>query len=691
MGQQVFRTTTTSVIGYLEYLPADYHSNSNKYPVVFFLHGNGERGVNSTDPSVIDDYINRVTLHGPPKWVKNGTQFPFILISPQLKSNVSNWNTTYIMEVINHCKTYLRIDEKRIYVTGLSLGGGGTWVSSQDQPKLFAAVAPVCGGYNSTSKACGIAAENLPVWAFHGDKDTVVPLSRSENMVNAINACSPTPSPLAKLSIYPGVAHNAWDNAYRPDNTIHTPNVYQWLLSHTNTINGGNKIPSANAGSDKTISTTSTMIYGSGYDADGTISSYLWTKISGPTATLTNSTSKTLSISYLEVGDYVFKLTVTDNSGNTDSDYVRISKVEQTNQVPVSNAGVNKSITLPSNSIEIVGTGSDADGQIVSYKWSKVSGPAVTMTNATTKTLSAANLVAGSYVFRLSVTDDDGAVDTDDMLLKVNAAIAPLVNAGLDKIVKLPTTSISLSGSAVDEGGTIVAYQWSKVSGPSCVLNNSATSTLKLTSLVSGVYVIRLTAKDNDGNTGYDDVTVTVNAPPKANAGSDVVITLPLLSTFVLHGSGTDSDGNIVKYLWSKYSGPNITAQDNNTPDFKLVKLYEGTYVFKFVVTDNTGLTGVDYVTVTVKGEPIITASSASPADVLNDYVKQSSIFGSLDGINRIESSTIAIFGPNGESLYQGPWSLEIEKEVIKEGFYIYNIFQKGERVNSGKIYKKRI
>src|SRR5687768_3496595 len=95
--QQVFKTTKPSVIGYLEYLPRDYHNNSRDYPVVIFLHGRDEKGTNSKDPAALSKTINRVTKLGPPHYVKKGTQFPFILISPQLKSGHGNWPLSYIM------------------------------------------------------------------------------------------------------------------------------------------------------------------------------------------------------------------------------------------------------------------------------------------------------------------------------------------------------------------------------------------------------------------------------------------------------------------------------------------------------------------------------------------------------------------------------------------------------------------
>jgi len=324
--QQVFKTTPTSVIGYYEYVPQDYNANSNKYPVVIFLHGIGERCPNTKDIATLSSSIYMVAKCGPPKYVKNGTQFPFILISPQLKNNYGDWPPNYVMEVINYVKTYLRIDERRIYLTGMSLGGGGAWYTAQDYAKVFAALAPVCGSRNLTSKAINIANEDMPVWAFHGDKDTVVPYMRTVNMVNAINVCKP--NPLAKLTIYPGVAHNAWDYAYRPDHTLHNPNVYEWMMSKTNTVNAGNKIPVASAGGDQTkylSSGTSMSLTGSGSDADGSIVSWNWAKISGPTATLSNTTGTTLKVSSLKAGTYMFRLQVTDSKGNTDSDYVKVT------------------------------------------------------------------------------------------------------------------------------------------------------------------------------------------------------------------------------------------------------------------------------------------------------------------------------------------------------------------------------
>lgn len=515
--QQNFKTTTTSVIGYLEYLPADYLTNSSKYPVVVFLHGIGERGPDSTDPAVLANGISTVTRHGPPKHVRNGTQFPFILISPQLKNSFGVWPTWYVTEVIEHVKKYLRIDERRIYLTGLSLGGGGTWTMAQDFPGMFAAVAPVCGGYNSPAKACAIASENLPVWAFHGDADAVVHMSKSINMVNAINSCLPAPVPPARITIYPGVAHNAWDRAYTPDYTYHKPNVYEWMLSGVNTFNRGNRIPIANAGSDKTTSLRSLALQGSATDSDGSIVSYAWSQISGGAAVLTNTATSRLSLSGLVIGEYMFRLTVMDNAGNTDSDYVRV--VVQ--HAPLANAGTDKSITLPLQKVTVTGSGTDTDGSIVAYNWKQISGPlAATITNASTPTMTAAGMsVSGEWVFELSVKDNAGAVGRDRMRVVVSpdpgvttVNAVPVVSAGADQMITLPTTSLKLTGTASDPDGNIVSYSWSHVSGPArATLTNANAASVSVSGLtVEGFYVYKLTVTDNKGAIAWDKVGVTV-------------------------------------------------------------------------------------------------------------------------------------------------------------------------------------
>jgi hypothetical protein len=599
---------TSSNIGYLQYLPDGYSSNTNKYPVIISLHGIKERGTTSTDPNVIKQSVLTVANVGLAKYIKYGTKYPAIVISPQLKSSYGSWPADYVMQVVNYVKTKLRIDERRIYITGLSLGGGGVWNTIASYPGVFAAAAPMCGVRSSVllNSGCDVSQEMLPVWAFHGDADTVVPYTVSVNHVNAINTCtSPKCNPQSKLTIYPKVGHVVWDKAYKETNVIN------WMLSFTNGTTGStNTAPVANAGSDKTITlpTNSITINGSGSDSDGSIAAYSWTQVSGPsTATLSNKASASLSASSLVSGSYTFQLKVTDNDGAVDTDnvIVKVNSSTSGNALPVANAGSDKSLTLPANSTTLYGSGSDSDGSIASYSWVKKSGGSASLSGTTSKDLKVSSLVAGTYIFTLTVKDNDGGVDTDDVTVVVKSSTttndAPIAKAGSDRVVRLPTSSISISGSGYDSDGTIAGYSWTKVSGAYCTITDANRSMVKLSGLKAGSYVFKLTVKDNDGAVGSDLVTVVVDAPPVVNAGSDRTVTLPI-SSLTLTATASDPDGYIAKYQWSKYSGPIVDFSGASTKTLTINKLYAGTYVFKIEVKDDKGLSSYDYVKVVVNG-----------------------------------------------------------------------------------------
>jgi predicted esterase len=422
-GQQVFKTTSSSVIGYLEYLPEHYHENSNDYPVVIFLHGRGEKGPNSTNPEVLARGVSELTKLGPPHYVKNGTKFPFILISPQLKSGFGDWPTWYIHEVIEHVKKQLRIDENRIYLTGLSLGGGGVWTAAQANPGLFAAIAPVCGSRNSITKADGIARNNLPVWAFHGDKDPTIPLARSVNMVNAINAFHPDPR--ARMTIYPGVKHNAWDKAYKPDHSEHSPNIYEWMLSYTRKSSSSssetiaNIPPVVNAGNDKSISEKEATLdlSGSASDPDGKIKKYEWNKSSGGEVTMDGKYSSRLSISHFKKGTYIFRLTVTDDKGSSQWDEVKVT-VNSTSGTLVAYAGPDRKVKLPVSTYKMSGGATSPDGYIVSYEWRQLDGDHVTILNANQRVMEVLSVsTPGKRTLELIVKDTKGRIASDKVRL----------------------------------------------------------------------------------------------------------------------------------------------------------------------------------------------------------------------------------------------------------------------------------
>jgi predicted peptidase len=193
---------------YLLYLPKN--AAKKKLPLVMFLHGAGERG----------DNLDFVKIHGIPKLIEQGQEFPFIAVSPQCPED-SWWTLEYealkaLLDTI--IKTHL-VDTRRIYLTGLSMGGYRTWYMGGLYPKTFAAIAPVCGGGNLI---VGRQLTHTPVWAFHGDKDDVVPLDESERMVKIVKKAGGK----VKLTVYKNVGHNSWDKAYN------NPKLYEWLLSY---------------------------------------------------------------------------------------------------------------------------------------------------------------------------------------------------------------------------------------------------------------------------------------------------------------------------------------------------------------------------------------------------------------------------------------------------------------------------
>ena len=285
------------------------------------------------------------------------------------------------------------------------------------------------------------------------------------------------------------------------------------------------------------------------------------------------------------------------------------SDVQPSNQAPVSNAGPDQMVTLPTNQVTLAGTGTDSDGTIASYSWTKISGPGGdTIKTPAFAGTTVTGLVTGVYVFRLVVTDNKGATGNDEVQVTVSTLsgnMPPAANAGIDQTIVLPTSQVSLTGLGTDTDGTIISYAWSKVSGPAgeTITTASSANTI-VTGLTAGVYIFRLTVTDNMGATGSDDVQVTVNTlpnvPPTAIAGPDQVITLPV-NQVNLSGSGTDPDGTIVSYSWTKFSGPGgETITTPTTANTSVIGLVAGVYIFKLTVTDNMGAMGTDNMQVTV-------------------------------------------------------------------------------------------
>lgn len=202
----------TESLDYLLSLPEGYSEIGDAWPLVLFLHGAGERGSD----------LERLKLHGPPKLIANGQNIPAIVVSPQCPQN--QWWNSYaetLLALLDEMAASYNVDPDRIYVTGLSMGGFGTWELASRDPGRFAAAAPICGG--GMMIAAYRIGTDLPVWAFHGEDDSVVPLEESQRMVDAMTRRGGN----ARLTVYPGVDHDSWTQTYAD------PEFWEWLFSQS--------------------------------------------------------------------------------------------------------------------------------------------------------------------------------------------------------------------------------------------------------------------------------------------------------------------------------------------------------------------------------------------------------------------------------------------------------------------------
>ena len=488
----------------LIYMPDDYGSTSTHYPLLLFFHGSGESG---TDLSQI---YNSTTAGGPPYLIehggwpesftnpKDGKAYKFIVISPQ--SN-NSWSSSgdEADYMIKYMVANYRVDPSRIYLTGLSAGGGGdieyaahldgneddpTGANNHTRTWKAAAIVPMSAATNRPDQSWGntIAADSVKVWG-QGDPNNDTYGEFTMDDVNYVNIAK------AGFGLFTpnNYGHGGWANIYIPTfrQTINgtSMNIYEWMLS--------------------------------------------------------NSRGAVTQVS-----------------------------------VPLSaSAGSNQTITLPTSSLSLIGTATAATGQTISSSvWTEFSGPAgAKIASAFSMSTTVSSLVAGTYDFRFAITQGNGQTMSSDAVITVNPAAAaapPTVNPGGNQTITLPTSSLTLSGSATAASGkTITAYAWSQVSGPNTAAGSSPSSaSTGVTGLIQGTYTFRLTVTQSDKQTASGTLAVTVNAavvttpPPTGVYGSPSVVaganqtvarnTANLTSTYKITGA------NLSSVTWSKLSAP---------------------------------------------------------------------------------------------------------------------------------------
>ncbi|MEA3396168.1 MAG: prolyl oligopeptidase family serine peptidase [Chloroflexota bacterium] len=210
------QVTRTLHLNYLLSLPRGYETESGaRWPVILFLHGIGERGI----------HPESLKKHGIPKVVEEGKELPFITVSPQCPPRTTWGDHIAALDALLHevVATYM-VDTARSYLTGLSMGGYGTWRLATLYPNRFAAIAPICGGgsvaYGFPQRVCVL--KDVPVWVFHGAQDTTVPLRESEVLVKTLRRCGGK----VRFTVYPEAGHDSWTETYN------NPALYTWFLEH---------------------------------------------------------------------------------------------------------------------------------------------------------------------------------------------------------------------------------------------------------------------------------------------------------------------------------------------------------------------------------------------------------------------------------------------------------------------------
>ncbi|NXA90216.1 K319L protein, partial [Melanocharis versteri] len=346
--------------------------------------------------------------------------------------------------------------------------------------------------------------------------------------------------------------------------------------------------------------------------------SYEWELITHPkdySGEMAGKHSQTLKLSKLTVGLYEFKVVVDgENAHGEGYVNVTVNPKPRVNQPPVAIVSPQfQEISLPTISTLIDGSQSTDDDKIISYHWEELKGPLrEEKVSSDTAILTLTNLVPGNYTFSLTVVDSDGASNSTTANLTVNKAVdyPPVANAGPNQVITLPQNSITLYGNQSTDDHSIVSYEWllsPNSKGKVMEMQGVRTPVLQLSAMQEGDYTYQLIVTDSAGHQSTAEVTVIVqpenNKPPKADAGPDKELTLPVDST-TLDGSKSSDDQKIVSFLWEKTRGPDgVKLENANSSIATVTGLQVGTYEFTLTVKDERNLQSQSSVNVIVKEE----------------------------------------------------------------------------------------
>ena len=635
--------TNANSKGFYRYLPADYTTSSKNYPLIIWVHGAGQVGQgNTTDlPKVLEWGVPKIISEGgfPASFTVGDSSFSFIIISPQFLGWPSGNN---VSAMITYTISNYRVDPARIYLMGISAGGGAVWeyasASIANSNKL-AAIIPFCGTLTPTQTLANrIAASNLPVWAFHNTNDGTVPVANSRNWKNFINGYVPTPTPLAKLTEFPVVSNNAviahecWSLAtlptYKPDGI----NIYEWLLGYRKRTTSINLFPLASAGQDQGIVLPANAVLdgSASIDQDGMIVSHRWRKTSGPASfSFSDSTASITTVSNLVQGVYEFELSVTDNLGAVSKDNVIVNVyvslppgAQQRVLIDIGSAASNGGTITNSPSINgnVWNNMTDARPGIRIINAltinNQLSGIALEVINRLDGTFSTSSTGMGNGNTAGIVSDYPASATTDHALIHLSATNGIWRIKGLqsDKIytIKFWGTRSNTTAARSAEIKRADDNVW-KTYNATGNINYNTSAVFNIAGKTEMDFNIRTKSGSDFSSVNVIDISYgaggdtiiipppTVNLPPVARAGIDTSLQLPTDSVTLRGCNSFDPELAVLKYKWRKISGPasyQLPVDSICSP--KVKALVAGTYSFELTVTDTAGLTGKDSVSVTL-------------------------------------------------------------------------------------------
>lgn len=473
-------------IGFYEFRPADYNTGETyKHPVIICLGGIGEEGNGTTE-------LSTLLGAGVPYMVGNGATMrftwqgitqSFVVLIPQKPKGSGVWSESYTDAMIDYAALDPRLDMNRIFLSGYSLGGGGCWkyvTSNATRASKIAGIIPVAPSpdYNSAN-FCLIAQNNVAAWGIHAlDDPAILPITTS-TPVNGVNSCSPLPVK-ARASFYADGSHSTTVWTFRATDTtnnLHYPNIYQWMLKVSRSLNPATNLPPvANAGPnlvlDVPVKDKDIVLDGTGStDPDDIIGEYKWQQIGGPTTyflagnpfgffilgSYSGFVKPRASISkdiydtrgMLEPGTYIYRLSVTDYKGTTTTadKTITVRLPLSGNALPGVYFGDDKQLAEGITTVELFTQSRDWDGFIVSRSWNQIGGPqAITITpdQGNQEKIVLSNINAGGvYQIEAIVTDNQGGVGKDTILVTKAGAVA------------LPVTLTYFKGKNIDQKNSL--------------------------------------------------------------------------------------------------------------------------------------------------------------------------------------------------------------------------------------------